>query len=88
LLIVLRSYSEIITNLRVMIKVKIVDGAAVETYQLEAKNKITAFWNRLFLNQYRIVNADDNEIPAEEGNMYWAWSLGSGRIILLEEIHP
>jgi hypothetical protein len=71
-----------------MIKVKIVEGRAVGVYQLDAKNKFTAFWNRLFLIQFQIVYADDNKIPAEEGNMYWAWSLGSRRIILLEEIHP
>jgi len=41
-----------------MIKVKIVDGFAVGVYQLEAKSKVTSFWNRLFLNQFRIIQFD------------------------------
>jgi hypothetical protein len=69
-----------------MIQVKIVDGFAVGVYQLEAKNKVTAFWNRLFLYQFRIINFDNEDIPVVEGNIYWAWPLGNGRISLVEEI--
>ncbi len=71
-----------------MIKVKIVDGAAVEVDQLNTKNKYKAFWNPLFLKEFRIIRFDNEEIPIVEGNTYWAWPLGNGRISLVEEIQP
>jgi len=71
-----------------MIKVKIVNGSAVEVHRLEAKNKYTALLNRLLRNQFQIVNFDDDDIPVLEGTIYWGWSLGNGRISLIEEIHP
>ena len=71
-----------------MMKVKIVDGFAVGVYQLEAKNRVTAFWNRLFRNKFQIINFEDEEIPAVKGNIYWGWPLGNGRISLVEEIQP
>ena len=70
-----------------MMKVKIVDRFAVGVYQLEAKSRVTAFWNRLFLNQFQIIDFDDEDIPIIEGKMYWAWPLGNGRVSLVEEIH-
>jgi len=71
-----------------MLKVKVIDGYAVAVYQLEAKNKVTAFWNRLFLNEFRIIQFENDDIPVVEGNIYWGWPLGNGRISLVEEIHP
>ena len=69
-----------------MLKVKIINGQAVEIERLKIRGKYMSFWEQLFVPTYQIINDDNNNVPMEEGNVYKAWSIGNGKIVLLEII--
>jgi len=71
-----------------MIKVKIVEGKAVETGMLDNKTKFNKIWNSIFAEQFEVIPDEEFYVPAIEGNVYSAWSVGSGKIVLLKDITP
>jgi hypothetical protein len=69
-----------------MLKVKIINGQAVEIEHLKTQGGFMSFCKRLFVPAFQIINDHNNKVPFEEGNIYWAWSVGNGKIVLLEII--
>lgn len=69
-----------------MLKVKIVKGKAIEEDRLNSENKVNRLWNKYFPEPYQLIDTDKSEIQVVEGGTYWAWSVGNGKVVLLEEI--
>jgi len=71
-----------------MIKVKIVEGKAVETEMLDNRTKFSKIWNSIFAERFEVIPDEEFNVPAIEGNVYLAWSVGSGKVVLLKDITP
>jgi hypothetical protein len=69
-----------------MIKVKIVEGIALEADRLNETRGFKKIWNKYFLEKYIVVNDENYNIPVLEGNIYWAWCIGNGKVVLLEMV--
>lgn len=76
-----------------MIRVKIVDGAAIDAEEMEMQDEIYHFWgkfikswDKLFLDKFQIVNAEPDALPALEGLEFWAWLCGNGKVYLMEQV--
>jgi hypothetical protein len=67
-----------------MLKVKVVGGLAVSIEQLDVQGWFTSFLNRYFMDEFIIIDYDNAETPIIEGEIYSAWSIGKGRIVLLQ----
>jgi len=39
-----------------------------------------------FEEQFRVIQNEELDINAVEGHVYFAWSVGSGKVVLLEEV--
>lgn len=80
-------------NNGLMIRVKIVNGAAIDAEELEIHEEVFPFWDRfikswdrIFLDKFQILNAEPETLQALEGLEFWAWLCGNGKVYLMEQI--
>lgn len=38
------------------------------------------------MEKFIVVNDENYNIPVLEGNIYWAWCIGNGKVVLLEMV--
>lgn len=77
-----------------MIRVRIVDGAAIDVEDLRNKsekmiwgwNFLFGYWKNLCTDRFRVVKVNPNQLPAEEGEEYLGYPFGNGKICLIRKI--
>ena len=76
-----------------MIRVKIVQGVAIDVEELSIHEeffsswrRVIAFWDRLFIDKFKVIAAESGITSPMEGHEYWAWPCGNGKIYLMEQI--
>ncbi len=76
-----------------MIRVKIVQGEAIDVEELKIRHdffksfhRIVSYWHNLFIDRFQVVAVDPDIAYPKEGLEYWAWPCGNGKIYLIEQI--
>lgn len=77
-----------------MIRVKIINGAAVDVEELQYGHwrlhsrwrLFVRLWNRYLTDSFQVVTIDPIRLNYSEGEEYWGYPFGNGKICLIEKI--
>jgi len=69
-----------------MMKVKIVEGIALEVDQFNETRGFKKLWNKYFMEKFTVINDENYNNPVLEGNIYWAWCIGNEKVVLMEMV--
>lgn len=68
-----------------MLTVKIINGKAIDIDNINIKSKIKRIMTNFFMERFEIENRDECDFHIVEGQIYLAWSIGKGKVVLLNQ---
>lgn len=76
-----------------MIRIKIVNGAAIDVEELRPRetnfslfNKLYSVFDKFLIDKFQILQDNHYFVPVVEDHEYWARPIGNGKILLMLDI--
>ncbi len=69
-----------------MFKVKIINGKAIDIDNLNTNSKIGRMLTNFFMERYEIEKREEFDFSIAEGQIYLAWPIGKGKVVLLNRL--
>ena len=69
-----------------MFKVKIINGKAIDVDNLNIESKVMRILTNFFMERFEIVKRDEYDFSITEGQVYMAWPMGKGKVVLFNQI--
>jgi hypothetical protein len=69
-----------------MFKVKIINGKAIDVDNLNIEGKVIRMFTNFFMERFEVEKRDEYLFPITEGQIYLAWPIGKGKVVLLDQV--
>lgn len=69
-----------------MLTVKIINGKAIDTDHLKINGKVSRMLTNFFMERFEVEKREEYDFQVTEGQIYLAWSIGKGKVVLLNQL--